>query len=95
MQNPKRAIRIVNPTGGSWTSVKNATKWVRQGRAHYLDEQTIEMNEGDYRHLASGRIEPAQVLIPQLPLGPFEYLYDGPANLRTFARYPDALAFVY
>ena len=90
MQNPKRAIRILNATGGSWTSAKNASKWVNQGRAHYVDDQTIHMKEGDYRHLASGRVAPA---CPQLILTVVEYVYKGPPNLRTFARYPDASAF--
>lgn len=90
MQDRKRAVRILNATGGSWTSAKNAHKWVAQGRAHYVDGQTIEMREGDYRHLASGRQAPAS---PRLILTVVEYVYTGPANLRTFARYPDASAF--
>jgi hypothetical protein len=95
-QSSKRAVRILNPTGGSgFTSAKRAIRFVEQGRARYVDETCIEMIEGDYRHLAAGRLEP-----PPRPHSPdpieVNYVYEGPTNLRTFAHYPDSrLAYVY
>jgi hypothetical protein len=52
------------------------------------------MIEGDYRHLSAGRTEPAPRPHSPTPLKA-TYEYDGPVNLRTFARYPDTLAFVF
>jgi hypothetical protein len=94
-QSPKRAVRIVNPIGGpGYTSAKQAIRFVQQGRARYVDETCIEMIAEDYRHLAAGRIEPPPR--PHSPAPPeVNYMYTGPVNLRTFAPYPDALAFVY
>jgi hypothetical protein len=95
-RNPKRAVRILNPSGGAgWTSVKQAIRFVEQGRARYVDEVSIEMIEDDYRHISAGRIEPPPRPHSPAPLD-VSYVYKGPANLRTFAYYPDPLlAFVY
>lgn len=50
----QRAIRILNAHGGSFTSRKQAIRFIETGRARYVDERTIEMIEDDYRHLAAG-----------------------------------------
>lgn len=98
----KRAIKILNPAGGSWTSVKQAIKWVEQGRARYIDETSIEMIESDHRHLSAARsiaapVSPSSGMIGSAnPTSPtligVSYDYTGPENLRTFAPYPDVMA---
>jgi hypothetical protein len=97
-RNPKRAVRILNPVGGAgYTSAKQAIRFVAQGRARYVDETSIEMIEDDHRHIAAGRsfAEPPRPHSASSPLD-VSYVYKGPANLRTFAYYPDPLlAFVY
>lgn len=93
--NPKRAVRVVNPDGAiGWTSIKGAIRLLAQGRARFINQLSIEIIAEDYRAIAAGRTEPAakSTWPPALDVS---YLYEGPANLRTFAHYPDALAFVY
>lgn len=91
----KRWVQILNPAGGPGrTSAKRALRFVTQGRARYVSDGCIEMIEGDYRHLSAGRTEPAPRPHSPTPLKA-TYEYDGPVNLRTFARYPDTLAFVF
>lgn len=49
----RRAIKILNAHGGSWTSRSQALKFLASGRARYVDEFTIRMIEDDPRHLAA------------------------------------------
>ena len=91
MTNPKRAIRVLNGTGGAFTSAKRAKVFVDRGRARRIDQHTIEMIETDYRHLSAVRsIEQPRTVAATSPTPIRVYEYDGPENLRTFARYPDS-----
>jgi hypothetical protein len=48
----ERAVRILNSDGGSFTSRRQALRYIGSGRARYIDERTIEMIESDPRHVA-------------------------------------------
>ena len=85
--NHRRSIRILTEDGARYDSPAAAGRLLARGLARPVDAWTIQVIPASLTQPPAGRSA------PRGPAGfptrhPVRYQYNGPDNLRTFARYP-------